>query len=52
MKLSANHLALLIAGAGAIGAIAPEPMLLLAAHVGLLLGGIQIVRLVESPRHT
>lgn len=50
MKLSANRLVLLLAGAGAVGALAPEPMLLLAAHVVLLLGGIQIVRAIESPR--
>jgi hypothetical protein len=50
VKLSANRLVMLMSGAGVIGAFAPDPVLLLTAHVVLLLGGIEIVRALEPTR--
>lgn len=46
MKFSASHLVALL-GAATVGAIAPEPTLLVAAHALLMVVGIQIVRVVE-----
>ena len=50
MKLTASHLVLLVGAAATVGAIAPEPSLMVAAHALLMVVGIQVVRVLDSSR--
>ena len=50
MKFSASHLVVLLGAAATVGAIAPEPTLLVTAHTLLLVVGIQIVRVLDTSR--
>ncbi len=50
MKFTASHLVLLLGAAATIGAIAPEPSLLVAAHALLMVVGIQVVRVLDTSR--
>jgi len=45
--LTPIRLAVALLGAGLLGAVAPSQTLFVAAHAGLLLGGIQVVRACE-----
>ena len=47
MKFSASHLVALLGAAATVGALAPEPTLLVAAHALLMVVGVQIVRVAE-----